>query len=96
MSFVNARDVEKWVNLLDKRISEDIELRDEMRKFLKKPEPSTPASRSEGIPEGAWRTHPASEKQIATLEKFKVNYRDGITKGEAADIIQDLFARRDK
>ncbi len=96
MTFINARDVEKWVNYLDKRISADIELRDEMRKFLKKPEPSASASQSEDIPNGAWRIHPASEKQIATLEKFKVQYRDDITKGEASDLLQELFARRSK
>ena len=59
------------------------------------PKTSAPPSRSEPIPEGAWKDHPASEKQLSVLEKFKVQHSDGITKGEAADIIKDLFSRRD-
>ncbi|GAH80843.1 unnamed protein product, partial [marine sediment metagenome] len=44
----------------------------------------------------AWEEDPASPKQIATLEKAKVDIWDGITKGEANQLIKGLFKRRAK
>lgn len=48
------------------------------------------------IPPGAWEDDPASPKQIDTLVKAKVDIWDGITKGEASKLIEDLFKRRSK
>lgn len=61
--------------------------------------PSRPSARSVGppgtkdIPEGAWMDDPATPKQLMTLEKAKVEYWDGITKGEASELIANLFKK---
>ena len=97
MSFMNAKDEEIIRDhLLDARERIDQALGILNRGRPSSPEASAPPSRSEPIPDGAWKTHPASEKQNATLEKFKIQYNPNITKGEAAVIIQGLFSRRDK
>ena len=40
-----------------------------------------------------WRSAPASEKQKATLDKFKQHYPATITKGEAADRLDSIFLK---
>lgn len=49
-----------------------------------------------GIPQGAWMDEPASIKQLTTLERGKVQFWDGITKGEASNLIDELYKRRGK
>jgi ATP-dependent helicase IRC3 len=44
-------------------------------------------------PHAAWRTKPASRKQIATLQKFRIRPDSGITAGEASDMISSAIAR---
>jgi len=95
LSFLNAKDKEIIRDhLLDAR-----ERIDQALGILSRDVPakaSTPPSRSKDIPDGAWKMHPASDKQLATLEQFKVQFNPAtLTKGEAADIIKGLFARRD-
>jgi len=41
-----------------------------------------------------WRQDPASDKQIAKLAEYGV-YRPALTKGEASDILAQIFARED-
>lgn len=38
-----------------------------------------------------WRDYPASEKQINALKKMGVNFKDGITKGQASDLLSRKF-----
>lgn len=45
-------------------------------------------------PKARWRKDPASEKQVALLKKFRVPYREPITKGEAGILLDKAFARR--
>lgn len=44
-------------------------------------------------PHAAWRTKPASGKQLATLQKFKIRPIPGITAGEASDLISAAIGR---
>lgn len=96
MTFPNRRNIEEWIARLDESIASDIEFRAELEKFLDTPSRGAPASRSEALPDGAWRDHPASERQLRILDQYKVRYESDINKGAASDLIQDLFARRDK
>lgn len=41
----------------------------------------------------AWRKHPATDKQKAILDMYDVPYGERITKGEASDIINVIFAK---
>lgn len=41
-----------------------------------------------------WRSKPASEKQIALLNKFRVPYAKGITSGEASALIAKVFEKK--
>jgi superfamily II DNA or RNA helicase len=41
-----------------------------------------------------WRKNPASEKQLNLLRRRKVPFRQGLTAGEASDLIDLAFARR--
>jgi hypothetical protein len=41
----------------------------------------------------AWRKGFASEKQKAMLDKFRIKYLPGITKGEAADKLDAVFLK---
>lgn len=96
MSFLNSKDVEAlrdhYLAMIE-RAQQGLRILNRGRSSS--PEASASPSRAEEIPDGAWKMHPASEKQIATLEKFKVQFNPAtLTKGEAADIIKDLFARR--
>jgi hypothetical protein len=45
-------------------------------------------------PKARWRKDPASEKQIALLKKFRVPFREPLTKGEAGILLDKAFARR--
>ncbi len=45
-------------------------------------------------PKARWRKDPASEKQVALLKKFRVPYREPLTKGEAGILLDKVFARR--
>jgi superfamily II DNA or RNA helicase len=44
----------------------------------------------------AWRGAPASEKQLELLAKFRVVHQLGITKGEAADLLDPIFERLER
>lgn len=44
--------------------------------------------------DAAWRSDPASKKQIATLWKFGITQTSGLTKGAASDLLQEQFVRR--
>jgi len=39
-----------------------------------------------------WRAAPASEKQIATLQRYRIPFGPGLTKGQAADLLTARFA----
>ena len=45
-------------------------------------------------PKARWRRDPASEKQISLLKKFRVPFREPLTKGEAGILLDKAFARR--
>lgn len=45
-------------------------------------------------PKARWRKDPASEKQVALLKKFRVPFREPLTKGEAGILLDKVFARR--
>ena len=45
-------------------------------------------------PKARWRRDPASEKQVALLRKFRVPFREPLTKGEAGILLDKVFARR--
>lgn len=45
-------------------------------------------------PKARWRKDPASEKQVALLRKFRVPFREPLTKGEAGILLDKVFARR--
>lgn len=45
-------------------------------------------------PKARWRKDPASEKQLALLKKFRVPFREPLTKGEAGILLDKAFARR--
>lgn len=45
-------------------------------------------------PKARWRKDPASEKQIALLKKFRVPFREPLTKGEAGILLDKAFSRR--
>jgi superfamily II DNA or RNA helicase len=45
-------------------------------------------------PKARWRRDPASEKQVALLKKFRVPFREPLTKGEAGILLDKVFARR--
>jgi len=47
-------------------------------------------------PSAAWRSTPASRKQIDTLKKLKVEFEQGVTKGEASDMITQAVQRRNR
>jgi len=44
----------------------------------------------------AWRNAQASEKQLELLAKFRVSHQLGITKGEAADLLDPIFERLER
>ncbi len=50
--------------------------------------------RDKEIPDGAWKGDQVTPKQLAVLDKGKVEYWDGITKGEASELIDELFKER--
>jgi len=91
MSFLNAKDKEA---LRDHVLA----IRDRTAQILRilnqgtttksyGPDPEDP------IPDGAWKDDPASQRQIDTLLKAKIDVWDQITKGEASKLIEDLFGR---
>lgn len=45
-------------------------------------------------PKARWRRDPASEKQVALLKKFRVPFKEPLTKGEAGILLDKVFARR--
>ncbi len=44
----------------------------------------------------AWRSGAATEKQLELLAKFRVSHRLGITRGEAADLLDPIFERLER
>lgn len=46
-----------------------------------------------GDKDAPWRQKDATPKQLELLAKHRIPHRDGITKGEAADLLQPLFDR---
>lgn len=44
-------------------------------------------------PNARWRKDAASEKQIATLKKYRVPFAPGLTKGEAGILLDKLFSK---
>lgn len=47
------------------------------------------------IPPGPWRDEPATNKQLAILDKHDVEYQEPITKGRASDLIDQVFSEID-
>jgi len=96
MSFLNARDVDA---IRDHALAMR-ERADQILGILNRDQQrgGAPPSRQgkEPIPDGAWKGEPASQKQIDTLQKGKIEIWDGITKGEASKLIEDLFKGRSK
>lgn len=45
-------------------------------------------------PVSTWKNDPASDRQLAVMDKAKVQYPPGVTKGEADFIIKGLFERK--
>lgn len=45
-------------------------------------------------PKARWRRDPASDKQVALLRKFRVPFKEPLTKGEAGILLDKVFARR--
>ena len=43
---------------------------------------------------GRWRSEPATEKQLEILDMYDVDYDSHITKGEASDVIDVIFASK--
>lgn len=58
------------------------------------PRTSPTYTNKQPIPDGVWKEDPITKKQIAILVQGKVDIWDGITKGEASKMIEDLFNRR--
>lgn len=91
LGFLNARDIEA----LRDHLLAIRERTDQVLRILSRDSGPGPSRESRpDIPPGAWEEDPASPKQIATLEKAKVDIWDGITKGEANQLIKGLFKRR--
>jgi ATP-dependent helicase IRC3 len=44
-------------------------------------------------PDAPWRSRPASEKQLITLQKLGCPYRPGLTMSEASDLLNTAFAK---
>jgi type I site-specific restriction endonuclease len=47
-----------------------------------------------GNEQAAWRKKPASEKQLGMLRKFRIPVKEGLTAGEASDIISKVFEKK--
>ena len=45
--------------------------------------------------DAAWRKRPASEGQVAQLQKLRVEIAEGLTRGAASDLMTAKFAARD-
>lgn len=43
-------------------------------------------------PNAAWRTAPATERQLAALRRWRIRPREGLTKGEASDLLSAKVA----
>lgn len=93
LGFLNARDIEALRDHL-------LAIRERVDQALgiltsdRGPGAPSPRETRPDIPPGAWEGDPATPKQIAILEKGKVDIWDGISKGEASKLIKDLFNRR--
>ena len=44
-------------------------------------------------PTAPWRMGPASERQVELLQKMRAGYREGLTKGEASDLLSRRFMK---
>lgn len=44
--------------------------------------------------DAAWRLQPASKGQIETMQKMKIRFWEGITKGDASDLLSERFNRK--
>jgi gas vesicle protein len=53
------------------------------------PEPERNPTTNNQIPDGPWVNEPMSEKQKAMLTLYGINFREGLTKGEASKLIDD-------
>jgi len=49
-----------------------------------------------GGPNARWRQEPATEKQIALLNKFRVRFPSGVTKDQASELLGQVFSRKHK
>ena len=49
-----------------------------------------------GGPNARWRQEPATEKQIALLNKFRVRIPAGVTKDQASELLGQIFSRKHK
>jgi superfamily II DNA or RNA helicase len=49
-----------------------------------------------GGPNARWRQEPATEKQIALLNKFRVRFPSGVTKDQASELLGQIFSRKHK
>ncbi|MBI4854880.1 MAG: DEAD/DEAH box helicase [Acidobacteria bacterium] len=45
--------------------------------------------------DASWRKDPATDKQLALLDKFQINHNQDITKGDAANLISAFFVKQD-
>jgi len=92
LGFLNAKDIEA---LRDHYLA-IIERAQQCLRILNRDQVTndhSKAGQDRSIPDGAWKDEPASQKQIATLQKGNVELWDGITKGEASKLIDELFKR---
>ena len=49
-----------------------------------------------GGPNARWRQEPATDKQIALLNKFRVRIPAGVTKDQASELLGQIFSRKHK
>jgi len=95
MTFLNAEDVEA----LRDHILDIKERSDQILRILnrgKVQDSITRQNKGKIIPDGVWKDDLASQRQINTLQKANIEIWDGITKGEASKLIEDLFRRNKK
>jgi len=93
MSFLNAKDKEA----LRDHILAIRERTDQVLRILNREKPqgqATRANKGKIIPDGVWKGEPASDRQLAVLDKSGIGYKPGLSKGEASQLIDELFRKR--
>lgn len=58
-----------------------------------KPTPTAPSGEASTTSTGAWRDEPATERQLAFLQKNKITPKPGLSKGEASTLIDALIKK---